>query len=90
MFEKITDLYRRISPVFHLILSIAYGLLVIFCLIGALAGKGYVPVVGIVLVCLSWASARILREASIALQILTHVLKGEKSEENADDDGDHS
>lgn len=90
MFEKITDFYRRVSPYFQLVLSIVYGLLVIFCLIGALAGKGYVPVVGIVIVCLSWASARILREASVALQILGHVLKGEKSEENTDDDGDHS
>lgn len=86
MFTKIVDLYRRISPFFHLVLSIAYGLLVIFCLIGALAGKGYVPVVGIVLVCLSWASARILREASIALQLLSLVLKGEKLDESANDD----
>lgn len=86
MFTKITDFYRRISPFFHLVLSIAYGLLVIFCLIGALAGKGYVPVVGIVLVCLSWASARILREASIALQLLSLVLKGKKLDESANDD----
>lgn len=86
MFTKITDFYRRVSPYLQLVLSIVYGLLVIFCLIGALAGKGYVPVVGIVLVCLSWASARILREASIALQILSLVLKGEKPEEGTDDD----
>jgi hypothetical protein len=89
MFDKIKDLYHRISPFFHLVLSIAYGLLVIFCLVGALLGKGYVPVVGLVLVCMSWASARILREASIALQILTLVLKGEKPSEDANDD-DHS
>jgi len=86
MFTKITDFYRRVSPYFQLILSVVYGLLVIFSLIGALAGKGYVPVVGIVFVCLTWASARILREASIALQILSLVLKGEKPEEGTDDD----
>lgn len=89
MFDKIRDLYRRVSPFFDLILSIAYGLLVIFCLVGMVFGKGYVPVVGLVLVCMLWASARILREASIALQILALVLKGEKSSEDANDD-DHS
>jgi len=89
MLEKIRDFYRRVSPFFQLVLSIAYGLLVIFCLVGALLGKGYVPVVGIVLVCISWACARILREASVALQILGHVLKGQELPQDADDD-DHS
>ncbi len=77
MLEKIKQLYARLNPYFYLMLSIAYGLLVIFCLVGSLLGKGYFPVVGLVLVCLSWASARILKEASNALQILMHVLKND-------------
>jgi hypothetical protein len=86
MFSKITSFFSRISPFFHLVFSVLYGLLVIFCLVGALFGKGYVPVVGLVLTCLAWASARILREASISLKILTFVLKGEETPS----DDDHS
>jgi hypothetical protein len=86
MFSKISDFYARISPLLHLVFSILYGLLIIFCLVGALLDKGYVPVVGIVLTCLSWASARILREASISLKILLFVLKGEKASTQPSDD----
>ncbi len=86
MFNKISTFLARISPFIHLIVSIAYGLLIIFCLVGILFNKGYVPVVGLVLTCLAWASARILREASISLKILTFVIKGEE----APSDDDHS
>lgn len=85
MFSKISAFYSRISPFIHLVVSVLYGLLIIFCLVGALLGKGYVPVVGIVLTCLSWAAARILREASFSLQILAHVLKGDKPEPPTDE-----
>jgi len=85
MFNKISALYARIIPFFHLVVSVLYGLLVIFCLVGALLGKGYVPVVGIVLVCISWASARILREAAFSAQVLSYVLKGDKLPPSNDD-----
>jgi hypothetical protein len=76
MFYKIASFFVRIGPFFHLVLSVLYGLLVIFCLVGALIGKGYIPVVGIVLTCISWTSARILREALLSLKVLGQVLKG--------------
>ena len=85
MFKKITDLYRRVSPYFQLVLSVLYGLLIIFCFVGAFVGGGYAPVVGIMLVCLTWATARIMTEATVALKILNLVLKNDKSEDDSDD-----
>ena len=85
MFSKISAFYARINPFLHLVISVLYGLLVIFCLVGALLGKGYIPVVGIVLTCISWASARIMREAAFALKILGLVLKGDKLPPSDDD-----
>ncbi len=90
MLSKISTFFSRVSPFIHLVVSIAYGLLVIFCLVGALFGKGFVPVVGLVLTCLAWSSARILREASISLKILTFVLKGGEAPESPPSDDSHS
>jgi hypothetical protein len=77
MFDKIVNFCRRLKPYFHLIISVVYGFLIIFSLIGALLGKGYIPTVTLVIVCLSWSCARILREASSALHILALVIKGD-------------
>lgn len=86
MLDKIKVFSKHVNVYLQLIVSIVYGLFVVFCLTGSLIGKGYLPVVGIVVVCLTWTMVKIIHEALAAFKILMLLINGEK----LSDDQDHN
>lgn len=68
---------KQINPVIGLMISIAYGLLVIFSFVGILAGRGFLPVTCLVITCLAWAGSKIIKEALNAFYILRAYYKAD-------------
>lgn len=68
---------KQINPVIGLVISIAYGLLIIFSLVGILVGRGFLPVICLVITCLAWTSSKIIKEALNAFYILRAYYKGD-------------
>jgi len=87
MLSKIFGFLNKLRPYVSLVFMIAYGLMIVFCLVGIALGKGYLPVVGMVLTCLTWAASRIMLEALHAFNVLRVVLRHE-GDASADDDRD--
>ena len=88
MLKKFIENALLLFKHFYLVVNVAYGLIIIFCCIGAILGKGYIPVAGAVLTCMMWVSSRIIKEASISFKLLGMLLRGElvdsEIEENED------
>jgi integral membrane sensor domain MASE1 len=89
MLKKFIENVRLLFKHFYLVISVVYGLLIIFCCIGAILGRGYFPVAGLVLTCVMWVSSRIVKEASVSFKLLTMLLKGEIVDSETEENEEH-
>lgn len=76
-----SGLYQRYSQYVGLLVSIAYGLLVIFGLVGVVFFGGYMPLYAVVLACVSWTATRILAEAAVSVELLRMLRNNNKQDD---------
>lgn len=74
-------LYQKYSQYVGLLVSVAYGLLVLFGLVGVVFFGGYMPLYAIVLACVSWTATRILAEAAVSFELLRMLRNKDKQDD---------
>lgn len=76
-----SNLYSKYSQYVGLIVSMAYGLLVVFGLVGVVFFGGYMPLYAVVLACVSWTATRILAEAAVSFELFRMLRSNGKQDD---------